>query len=83
MWGDLDGGAFCRLVEDCYEEVVQWKHNIFLIPSGGAGKAFVGEVARLFQSYADNDAIEPTALKAYMVMQVVLLQKPLKQSKTK
>ena len=66
-WGDLDGGAFCRVVEDCYEEVVQWKRNIFLIPSGGAGKAFVDEVARLFQSYADNDAIEPIALKACIV----------------
>ena len=41
------------------------------------------EVARLFQSYADNDAIEPIALKACIVMQVLLLQKPQKQSKAK
>lgn len=69
-WGDLDGDAFGKMVGDCYDEGVHWKRNIFLIPSGGAGKAFVDEVARLFQAYADNDAIEPIALKACMVMQI-------------
>ena len=55
--------------------MVRWKRNIFLILTGGAGKAFVDEVARLFQSYADNDAIEPISMKACIVIQVLLLQK--------
>ena len=56
--------ALCRVVADCYEELVQWKRNNFLIPSGSAGKAFMDEVAGLFQSYADNDTIAPIAFKA-------------------
>ena len=63
------------MVDDSYEELVHWKRNIVLIPTEGAGKAFVGKVARLLQSYV-YDAIEPIALKASMVMQVPLLQKP-------
>ena len=69
-WGDLDGNVFSRIVDDCYNEVVHWKRNIFLIPSGGVGKAFVDEVARLFQSYADNDAIEPIRAYCFEVVYV-------------
>ena len=83
MWGELDGVAFGRVLDECYEEVVHWKHNVVFVPAGSVGKAFVDEVARLYQSYADNDVIEPIALKACMVMQVLLLQKPRKQSKAK
>lgn len=81
--GELDGDAFCKGIDDCCKEVVNWKQNIVRIPTGGAGRAFVDELARLFQSYADNNAIEPIALKACMVMQVLLLQKHRRQSKAK
>ena len=56
----------------------------FLLPSGKAGKAFISELARLYQSYADNSTLECIVLKAGSVMQSLLLQKPhakLKQNK--
>ena len=68
---------------DIYDEVVHWKRNIFLIPSGAAGKDFVSELARLLQAYADESSLERIALKACMVMQVILLQKPSPRSKAK
>ena len=45
-----------------------------MVPTGGTGKAFVSELALLIQSFADGAAIEPFALKALMVMPVLLLQ---------
>ena len=83
LWGSLDGDEFKRKIEEIYEVVVCWKRNLFLIPSGHSGKAFVDEVARLFKCYAECDALESIALKACMVMQTLMLQKPRRQSKAK
>lgn len=35
-----------------YSEVVFWKKNVFTVPTGFAGKSFVGELARLIQAYS-------------------------------
>ena len=51
--------------------------------SGASGRAFVSELARLFQAYADTSSLECIALKATTVMQILLLQKPSRTSKTK
>ena len=82
-WGTLDGNTLSQLMTDIYDEVVHWKRNIFLIPSGAAGKDFVSEIARLLQAYADESSLKCIALKACMVMQVILLQKPSPRSKVK
>ena len=44
-----------------------------MVPSGKAGKAFVRELATLYQAYADATALECIALKACTVMQCLLL----------
>jgi len=45
------------------------------VPVGKAGNRFVQELARLFQSFADGSALEGIALKAAMLMPILLLQK--------
>ena len=75
-WGDLDGKTFCDLIAAAYSEVVHWRRNLFLVPSGRAGKAFVTELARLWESYANASALEIIALPAATVMCALLLQKP-------
>lgn len=82
-WGELNGEMFVKQVNEAYEEIVKWKRNIFLLPSGKAGKEFIKELARLYQSYADGSPLECIALKACSVMQCLLLQKPHSKSKTK
>ena len=42
-WGDLSGEAFIQRINIAYEEIVKWRRNIFLLPSGKAGKAFISE----------------------------------------
>ena len=83
QWGEKDGKTFCTSISSAYSEVVHWRRNIFMIPSGKTGKAFIRELASLYQAYADATALECVALKACTVMQCLLLQKPHAKSKAK
>ena len=82
-WGDLSGEMFIQRINIAYEQIVKWRRNIFMLPSGKARKAFISELARLYQSYADKSPLECIALKACSVMQSLLLQKPHAKSETK
>ena len=53
-----------------------------MIPTGNAGKSFIRELVNLFQAFPDGSSLERIAIKAAMVMQVLLLQKPSKTSET-
>ena len=37
-----------RYLRALYEEVIHWRRNLFQVPLGASGKAFVSELARLF-----------------------------------
>ncbi len=82
-WGDRDGASFSQELHAAHAEIVNWRRNIFLVPSGEQGKEFIVELARLFQAYADGSSWESFALTAAMTMPSLLLQKPHQQSKTK
>ena len=69
----LSGAEMMIEINNAY---VNWRRNVFLIPSGKAGEAFVVEIARLIRSYAEASTLESIALKAVVVMQALLLQKP-------
>ena len=74
VWGDLSGKDFCDKVNKAYDEVVQWRRNLFLVPFGKVVKALIQEMANLFQAYGENSSLECIALKACLLMQVLLLQ---------
>ena len=82
-WGEHSGKAFYDAINYSYEEVVHWKPNIFLVPFGSAGTSFVKELTRLFQAFADGSSLERICMKAITLIQILLLQKPSKRSKTK
>ena len=71
------------VINNTYDEIVHWKRNLFKVPSGRHGKSFVVELARLFQAYADQSALETVALKAAMILPSLILQKPFQTSKSK
>ena len=83
MWNDIEGESFTRTINNCYLEIIHWKRNFFMIPSGKAGTAFVHELAQLFRSYSEVSAMEGVALKATMVLPSLLLQKSYAKSETK
>ena len=53
------------------------------VPSGPSGKAFVLELSRLHQAYADCSSLESIALKACCVLVALTFQKPNRTSKSK
>ena len=50
-WGDVDGKDFINRVDEVYEKIVFWRKNLFLLPSGKAGKEFISEMTRLLNSW--------------------------------
>ena len=80
-WGDKDGKTFINSIELCYSEIVHWRKNLFRVPTGKAGKAFVHELARLFRAVADSSALESVAMRVAMIMPVLLIQKPHQRSR--
>ena len=76
VWGEVDGDSFFHSVTCCYDEVIHWRKILFRIPSGKSGRAFVSELCRLFHAYATGSALECVAMKAIMIMPILLLQRP-------
>ena len=79
--GSKDGKAFCDLIGKVYNDIIHWKCNNFLVPSGATGKLFIQDITRLLQAFADGSAMECIAMKASFVMQI-LLQKPSQKTKS-
>ena len=73
------------MIDTAYNNIIHcpWKRNIFLLPSGAAGKSFSQEITRLLQAFANGSQMESIALKTSFVMQILLLQKPSKKNKSK
>ena len=71
------------MIEKAYDDVIHWKQNIFLVPSGAMGKGFIKDLTSLLLAFANASALEGIALKASFVMQVLLLQKTSQKSKTR
>ena len=46
-WGEYNDKLFEENLNYVYEKVVYWKTNLFLLPTGNAGKQYIDEVARL------------------------------------
>ena len=83
VWGSVDGTTFTNKINAAYDEAIHWQTNIFNLPFGKEGKAFVNELARLFRAYAESSSMEIIALKAAMTLPILLLQKPHRNSKVK
>ena len=82
-WGDSSGDSFVKNLLSAYAEVVYWKRNVFLVPSGSSGKTFVRELARVLRALTEDSALAPVAMTAIMTMPHLLLQKPTPKSRRK
>ena len=59
------------------------EENLFLLQKGKTGKLFIDELTKLFNSWIDDLPLKKITMKAVMIMPSFLLQKPLKESKSK
>ena len=83
VWGTHTYQEFADAVDVAYSQIVDWRSNLFMVPSGNSGKHFIENLTKLFTAYAQESAHEPFAFKAAMVMPALVLQKPNSKSKTK
>ena len=77
-WGDYDGHVFEKNLNVIYDIIVHWKKNLFMLPTGRAGKDYIDEITRLL-----NVWIQDARIQAIMVMSSLILQKPSRNSKAK
>ena len=76
VWGSHSLADIQLIVNATYDEIVHWRKNIFLLPSGKAGKQFIRETTRLLDIWTKESVLCKIALKAVMIMPALLLQKP-------
>lgn len=84
IWGNHTKEDIHHKIDAIYDEIVLWRRNLFMLPSGAAGKKFVSETTKWIE-YWKHDVIDfkDIALKVLMVMPAVLLQKPTFKSTSK
>ena len=62
---------------------MSWKKNLFLLPSGIAGRNFIKLLSEWLANYNNTTTFQGIALKVVSVLPNLLLQKPTPKSKTK
>ena len=82
-WGEIDGNVFSERINRAYEEVVRFRKNLFLLPSGSVGNWYVTEKAKFFEAMVSQHPMEKIAMKALSVMEHLLLQRASQDSTTK
>ena len=83
FWGATPGDEAAQDLKNCYEEIVFWRKNLFMLPKGASGKDYIRETTRLLNEWVSDSPIKECALYAVHVMPALLLQKPSKTSKSK
>ena len=63
--------------------MVTWKKNLFLLPSGKAGKSFINLITEWLKNFNNGNSFQGIAWKVIMVLPNLLLQKPSKKRKAK
>ena len=71
-----------KRISNTYEKIVHWK-DLFILPSGVAGKRYVEEVTHIVALWIQDTPFKSISLKAIHAMPLFLLQKPSKSSKVK
>ena len=82
-WGNISHESFCDTTNGVYDEIVHFRRNIFNVPSGRAGKAFIEELTFWIKQFNSNSDLNSVALKAFMVLPALVLQKSSATSKSK
>ena len=70
-------------VNHAYEKIIHWRKNLFMVPTGAAGKTFINGTTKMINFWTDNLPLKLIAFKPLHIMPALLLQKPSKTSKSK
>ena len=76
MWGERSSEEMTPLIEDAYRNVMQWKPNLFVPPSGNVANELVEEMTRLLLGFVEKTGLERVALTAFFLLPHLILQLP-------
>ena len=82
-WNLVAGSTFEKDLKNAYEKTVSWKKNLFMLPSGAAGKRYVKKVTCLMKLWIKDIPLKSISLKAIHAMLALLLPEPSKSPKAK
>ena len=83
MWGNISLQRLCEEINNIYNGVVHLRRNIFNLLSGRASEHFIEELTFWLKQFNSNSDLNSVALKAFMVLPSVILQKPSATFKSK
>ena len=72
-WNTVPGSVYQKDLEEAYEQIVYWRKNVFMVPTGAPCKKFINEITRLFDQWTNDTPLKSIALKAIHVMSALLL----------
>ena len=73
-WGVKKDSVISTHIENAYEKVVFWKKNLFMLPTGAAGKKYISETTRLgLNAWLNDSPLKDLAFKAIHIMPNLLL----------
>ena len=61
-FGDSSGGKAVEAWMQVYNEVVRWKRNVFMPPTGKSGKDLLDEMTKLVNAWTSRSSKEPVAM---------------------
>ena len=70
-------------MDHCYNTIVTWRKNFYLVSSENASKKFISKMLRLINLLNNNAIMKEVVLKAVMVLMPIMLPEPAGNSKTK
>ena len=75
IWGNFSIMGLQQVVSSRNEHAIKWKRNLFMLPSGKAAKEYIDECTRLILEWVNDSQPQSIAIKALMIMPLLLLQK--------
>jgi len=82
-YNGISGEDFVTKINQIYDNMVRWRKNLFQVPSGLHGKSFIKLKTDWLKCFNNNTDFQGIALKVFMILPSLLLQKPSKTSKAK
>ena len=72
----LNGHEFVETIHRVYSETVQRRENVFKLPFRNAAKIFIRELTSCLEYFNRDSEYKSIALKVYMILPSLPLQKP-------
>ena len=72
---------FKQHIDVAYDEIIKWRKNVFTVPKGKTGRLFIEEITKWLEYFNEDSKYRCIALKVFMLLPALLLQKPSKKSK--